>query len=98
MLIPENIIFIGGVNLFLGTAIGVMFGFMVNIQSFIAGIFNGGMGGIMGTMIGAVALDPTICSLPATTLSLESTILFFSLFSTVLLVITAALLYFALRV
>ncbi|RFU61748.1 hypothetical protein [Peribacillus glennii] len=98
LLFPDYFSVISGLNMILGIGIGAVFGAMVNAQSFIAGLFNGGVGGIMGTMIGAVTMNPSICSLPVSSLSGQTVILFFGLFSFILLSTTFSLLCFALRV
>ncbi|PLT33393.1 hypothetical protein [Bacillus sp. V5-8f] len=98
LLFPDYFFVISGVNLFIGTGVGAVFGAMVNAQSFIAGLFNGGVGGIMGTMMGAVAMDPSICSLPVAAVSDQTMILFFGFLSIILLPLTLSILCFALRV
>lgn len=98
LLFPNNFGVMSVLNMLIGIVIGIAFGAILNTQSLIAGFFNGGIGGMMGTMMGAVALDPSICGLPPTTITEQSTLLFFGLFSFVLLSITFTLLCFALRV
>lgn len=53
----------------MGVGIGSLFGSMVNGQTLVAALFNGGIGGMMGTMDGAVVNDPSICGLPASAFS-----------------------------
>lgn len=98
LLFPNNFGVMSVLNMLIGIVIGIAFGAILNTQSLIAGFFNGGVGGMMGTMIGAVALDPSICGLPPTTITEQSTLLFLGLFSFFLLSITFTLLCFALRV
>jgi hypothetical protein len=98
LLFPSNFTVMSVLNLFIGIAIGIAFGAMLNTQSLIAGFFNGGVGGMMGTMIGAVALDPSICGLPPSSITEQSTLIFFGLLSFILVTITFTLLCFALRV
>lgn len=80
-----------------GLLIGFCYGALVNSQTLIAGIYSGGVGGVMGIMIGAIALDPSICSLPSA-YNREQLTLFFSIFGTGLLVLTNLLLCFARKV
>ncbi|MFS0638527.1 hypothetical protein AB1K84_21745 [Mesobacillus foraminis] len=95
---PDNFPAMSIINLSLGIGTGWLFGRMVNGQTLIAGVFNGGIGGMMGTMAGAVAKDPSICGLPASAFSEEVTLLFFGSAGFVLLALTVGLLLFALRV
>jgi len=98
LLFPFNFVVISVLNMFIGTAIGMIFGAMLNTQSFIAGFFQGGVGGIMGTMIGAVALDPSLCGLPYSAVNEQQTILYLSILSFVLISITFKILCFSLKV
>lgn len=98
LLFPAFFVVMSVLNMFIGMGIGVVFGAMVNTQSLIAGSFNGGVGGMMGTMIGAVALDPSICGLPPSSITEQSTLIFLGLLSFILVTITFTLLCFALRV
>jgi hypothetical protein len=97
MLFPDYFEILGVINLLLGIGIGWLFGSMVNAQSLIAGIYNGGIGGIMGTMAGAVIQNPAICGLPETILTEQETIIFFALLSICIQGISALLLLFSLR-
>jgi hypothetical protein len=81
LLFPKHFEVVSTFTLFLGIGIGALFGSMVNMQSFIAGVFNGGVGGIMGFMLGAVALDPSLCGLPADLWAERDMMLFMSLLS-----------------
>ena len=98
LLFPANFVVMSVINMFIGITIGMAFGAMLNTQSFIAGFFQGGVGGIMGTMIGAVALDPSICGLPYSSLNEQNILVFFGILSFVLVMITFRILCFSLRV
>lgn len=98
LLFPFNFVFVSVLNMFIGIAIGMIFGEMLNTQSFIAGFFQGGVGGIMGTMIGAVALDPSICGLPYSVVNEQQTILYLGILSFVLVSVTFKILCFSLKV
>jgi len=53
----------------------------------------------MGTMLGAVIQNPTLCSLPAANLFItQQNMVVFSLFGATLVVITISLLHYSLRV
>jgi hypothetical protein len=83
----------------IGGTIGMLFGSLVKFQSLLSGFFHGVIGGIMGTMFGAVVQNPTLCSLPASYLmSVNESIFIFSLFGTVLVIITFCLVYYSLIV
>lgn len=84
-------------NVTMGVIIGIAFGLLVNSQSLIVGIFNGGVGALMGTMVGAVAENPEICSIPSQFMS-DQLFLFFGVFSLILHSVTMFLLCYALRV
>jgi hypothetical protein len=97
MLFPDYFEILGVINLLLGIGIGWLFGSMVKAQSMIAGIYNGGIGGIMGTMAGAVIQNPAICGLPETILTEQEIIMFFALLSICIQGISALLLLFSFR-
>jgi hypothetical protein len=97
LLFPDHFEILGMINLLLGICIGRLFGSMLNAQSLIAGIYNGGIGGIMGTMAGAVIMNPAICGLPTTIFSEQQIIIFFALLSICIQGISALLLIFSFR-
>ncbi|WP_174732328.1 hypothetical protein [Mesobacillus harenae] len=97
LLFPNEFLFISTFNLFLGIGIGILFGSMVNMQSLIAGFYNGGIGGVMGSMIGAVALDPSLCGLPASLWTEQSMVLFMSLLSLVVQGLSSIILLFSMK-
>lgn len=83
----------------IGGSIGILFGSLVKYQSLLAGFSQGVIGGIMGTVLGAVILDPSLCSLPSSySAGINQTMIAFSLFGTALVMITISLLYYSLRV
>ncbi|OCA90510.1 hypothetical protein A8F94_01080 [Bacillus sp. FJAT-27225] len=96
LLNPENIV-IQGIVLICSVGIGILFGLMVNTQTVIAGVFNGGVGGIMGVMLGAVGLNPALCGLPMTIFTEQAMVLFFTFIGLVLHLVTAGLLFLALK-
>lgn len=99
LLFPISINIIGVVNIILGMSIGILFGaMMLTAQSMIAGFYNGGIGGIMGTMIGTVAYDPSICGIPISPALEQYTILFFGVFSVIVLILTISLMVYSIRV
>lgn len=85
-------------NLIIGVAVGVTIGSLLNSQTLIAGIYSGGTGAVMGTMIGAVSLDPSICSLPTQIYNQQELVLFFGLFGLFLHLLTTLLLLYAMKV
>ncbi|SEM11942.1 hypothetical protein SAMN05192533_10182 [Mesobacillus persicus] len=97
LLFPTHLEVVSTFTLFLGIVIGALFGSMVNMQSFIAGVFNGGVGGIMGSMLGAVALDPSLCGLPADLWAEQDMMLFMSLLSLGIQLLSASMLTLAKR-
>jgi hypothetical protein len=98
LLFPSHFEIIGVLNLLLGVGIGWGFGSMVNAQSLIAGIYNGGIGSIMGTMAGTVVMNPAICGLPSNIISEQEVIIFFTLLSICIQGISALLLVFSFKV
>lgn len=81
LLFPNQFEIVGVLNILLGITIGFFYGSMLNGQSLIAGIYNGGIGAIMGTMLGAVVKNPAICGLPETIVSEQEIIIIFTLIS-----------------
>lgn len=97
LIFPNYFEIVGVLNLLLGITIGFLFGSLLNGQSLIAGIFNGGISAIMGTMLGAVVMTPAICGLPGTFVSEQDMIIFFTLFSLCIQGISALLLIFSFK-
>lgn len=83
----------------LGIVVGIIFGALERFQTILTGMLGGFTGGTMGSMAGAVVKDPTLCGLP---LLAEKQIFInmisFSLFSSILLLITVWLILFSMRV
>lgn len=98
LLFPSDFEIIGILNLLIGIGIGSLFGSLVSVQTLLAGIYNGGMGSIMGTMLGAVVKNPAICGLPSSLLTEQEIIIFFALLSICIQGISAVLLKFSFRV
>ncbi|WP_456276899.1 hypothetical protein [Bacillus sp. AK128] len=83
----------------LGCLMGALFGSLYRMQTVLLGIWNGGIGGLMGSMLGLVVLDPALCGLPGVAArDLVGNIMLFSVFGTVVLSITMWLVRFSLRV
>ncbi|PGT87728.1 MULTISPECIES: hypothetical protein [Bacillaceae] len=97
-LFSNHFIVISFMNLIIGVAVGVTIGSLLNSQTLIAGIYSGGTGAVMGTMIGAVSLDPSICSLPTQIYNQQELVLFFGLFGLFLHLLTTLLLLYAMKV
>lgn len=93
-------IFLGLVlTVLIGVAIGVAFGSLVKFQSLLAGFSYGVVGSLMGNMLGIVIKDPSICSLPAPYFQMiEKNMMIFSVFGSLLVLITILLVYYSLRV
>ncbi|MED4452417.1 hypothetical protein [Metabacillus fastidiosus] len=98
-LIPDYLIIQVLFALGIGVFIGKKFGSLVRYQSLLSGIFHGIIGGIMGLMLGIVILNPSLCGLPSASLNmLHENMLIFTLFGTLLVIMTGSLLYYSLRV
>lgn len=97
-LFPAEIAVVSSVTTANGACIGIAFGSLVKFQSLLSGCFHGMTGGIMGAILGAVVLDPSICALPLTTARLDQMMLLFSIFGTGIVLVTSFLVYYALRV
>jgi hypothetical protein len=97
LLFPNQFEFVGVLNILLGITIGFFYGSMLNAQSLIAGIYNGGISSVMGTMLGAVINKPSICGLPGTIVSEQEMMIFFALFSLCIQGISALLLLFSFK-
>lgn len=97
-IIPADVAYVTFLTTAIGACIGIAFGSLVKFQSLLSGCFHGMIGGIMGTMLGAVVLDPSICGLPLTVSRIDQMMLSFSLFGTCIVFVTSFLVYYALRV
>lgn len=97
-LFPNHPTIISCLNIVVGASVGLAFGSLISSQTLIAGVYSGVTGAIMGTMIGAIAKDPSICGIPSQIYTENEYLLFFGVFGIILHFITASLLYFALRV
>ncbi|MFZ3591153.1 hypothetical protein ACOI1C_18390 [Bacillus sp. DJP31] len=83
----------------LGGLIGILFGSLYKTQTVLSGFWNGSVGGLMGAMLGLVVLDPALCGLPGVAArDIIGNILMFSIFGTIVLVVTLWLVKFSLRV
>ncbi|WP_318618024.1 hypothetical protein [Sporosarcina sp. YIM B06819] len=60
-------------------------------QSIATGFFFGGLAAIMGTMVGAAAINPALCGLPMSRLSIQNPSIAVGSFGVVLLGVTAML-------
>lgn len=96
LVFPMDFTVICTVNLWIGIVIGTQFSSVTRKQSVLAGFFNGGVAAVMGTMVGAVSFDPTLCGLPASTLTLQSTGIAIGIFGLLLLFATTLLVRFSL--
>ncbi|MFD1735425.1 hypothetical protein ACFSCX_02510 [Bacillus salitolerans] len=98
-LLPVPLSFIIFFSALVGGAIGIFFGALVTFQSLLSGFTHGVIGSIMGTMLSAVVQNPSLCSLPPSYfMSLEQSMVTFSLFGTCLVVITISIVYYSLTV
>ncbi|MEW8970554.1 MAG: hypothetical protein AB2411_08005 [Mesobacillus sp.] len=97
LLFPAQFEIVGVLNILLGITIGYLYGSLLNEQSLIAGIYNGGISAIMGTMLGAVVRKPAICGLPENIISEQEMLVFFTLFSLCIQGIAALLLLFSFK-
>lgn len=96
LVLPMDFTVICTINLWIGIVIGTQFSSVVKKQSVLAGFFNGGVAAIMGTMVGAISFDPTLCGLPASTLTLQNTGIAVGIFGLLLLCATTLLVRFSL--
>ncbi|RSD25407.1 hypothetical protein [Mesobacillus subterraneus] len=97
LLFQNHIEMIGVLNILIGIGFGWLYGSLLNSQSIIAGIYHGGISGMMGTMLGAIVLDPSICGLPESLLSGQNIIVVFALLSVCIQGLSALLLLFSFR-
>jgi hypothetical protein len=69
--------------------IGISFGALGNFQSIITGVSSGIIASLMGGMVGAVILNPSLCSIPNQANALiEKNMLIFSIFSVIILLLS----------
>lgn len=82
-----------------GGITGIFFGAMVKLHSVLAGFFWGTIGGLMGAMVGAVVMDPSLCGLPSvSSMNLFTNMITFSVFGTTLTFISFSLINYSLKV
>jgi len=79
----------------LGMMIGISYGAIFKFHSAFSGFYHGATGAIMGTMLGAVIVNPELCGLPA---SANTNFLAFGFFGGLVSFITVLLLLFSLKV
>ncbi|MBO0587849.1 hypothetical protein [Sporosarcina sp. E16_8] len=96
LIFPIDFTVICTVNLWIGIVIGTQFSSVASGKSVLAGFFNGGVAAVMGTMVGAISFDPTLCGLPASTLTLQNTGIAVGIFGLLLLCATTLLVRFSL--
>lgn len=97
LLFPIDIAYMSVITIACGAFIGISIGALHKFQTVLSGFFHGTMGAYMGTMLGAVILDPSICGLPYVA-QVNQSIMSFSLFGTFLLITTTSLIYYSLKV
>jgi len=96
LVFPIDFTIICTANLWIGIVIGTQFSSVTRNNSVLAGFFNGGVAAVMGTMVGAISFDPTLCGLPASTLTLQNTGIAVGIFGLLLLCATTLLVRFSL--
>lgn len=96
LVFPIDFTVICTVNLWIGIVIGTQFSSVARKQLVLAGFFNGGVAAVMGTMVGAVTFDPTLCGLPESTLTLQNAGIAVGIFGLLLLCATTLLVRFSL--
>ncbi|MBM6618202.1 hypothetical protein [Bacillus suaedaesalsae] len=98
-LLPFSLMILTISNVVLGAGVGVLFGSLVNSQSILSGVSHGVIGSLMGTMLGAVIQNPTLCSLPAAYLNtVQQNMIILSFCTSILVAVTMLVVYFSLRV
>ncbi|MEC2322890.1 hypothetical protein [Lederbergia lenta] len=96
-LLPASISLTSIISGIIGGSIGILFGLLVIFQSLLSIFFYGVVGGLMGTMLGAVIKNPSLCSLPTVNINMvEQNTIIFSLFGSILIVLTTGLLWYSL--
>ena len=99
LLVKDEMSLLSVLSILIGGLIGFLFGSLVKFQSILTGFTHGVVGGIMGTMLAAVILNPSLCNLPSSyLLNISQNIMIFSVFGTILSVISMGLLCYSLRV
>lgn len=85
------------INIWIGAFIGIFFCSIKGSQSVAAGFFYGGLATVMGTMVAAAAVNPTLCGLPISKLSIENPGLVVGIFGLVLLAFLVLLVRYPLK-
>ncbi|MCA0986780.1 hypothetical protein [Guptibacillus algicola] len=83
----------------IGAIIGTCIGALETFKSLLIGYFHGMTAALMGTMLGAILVDPSLCRLPSLySLQIEQNIIGMSVFITLLTTVTFGLLLASFRV
>lgn len=98
LLLPIDLAVITFLAVLVGAGVGIVIGGIYKFQSLLSGFFQGTTGALMGTMLGAVILNPELCSLPISANSLNETIFIITLFVSLLNFLTYGIIYYSLRV
>ena len=97
LVFPLKFIVSCAMNLWIGAFISIFFCLTQKSQSVSASFFCGGLAAIMGTMVGAAAINPTLCGLPMSRLPIQNPSLAVGIFGVVLLGIAALLVKYSLK-
>ena len=86
------------INLCIGALVGILFCSIKGSKSVTAGFFCGWLAAIMGTMVGATAINPTLCGLPLSKLPIGNPGLAVGILGLVLLGFTVLLVRYTLTI
>lgn len=85
LLLPPTLAVLNLFPILLGFLIGWKFGSLIKAPALLTSIYNGTIGGIMGTMLGAVLQNPALCNIPMETEAMITTNMYnLAIFTTIL--------------
>lgn len=97
LVFPFEFSTVGVINIWLGAFIGMLFCWKNESKLISGGLFFGGLASVMGTMVGALAVNPAICGLPITKLPIQNPDAVIGFLSVIILFVTGLLANYLLK-